>query len=168
MDKPKPVKSRRAGFTLLEITIVFALIGFFSAYMLGTVIVTSQRRARDTHRKTDLSNLGKAFEFYFNDYNSFPDADPQGRVLGCGAAANTACTWGGVWEGANATVYMNPMPADPQDPAKNYFYRVSADGLGWELYAQLEIEDDAAIGDYDYNCGSESSCNYRIVGGRPL
>lgn len=158
-------RSNQQGFTLLEITIVFALIALFSTYMLGTVILTSQRRARDTHRKADLANIGRAMELYFNDYNHFPYAD-GGQIAGCGEDADQACTWGEPWVGANNTTYMNLLPAERQTSG-TYYYRTDADGTGWELYARLEIEDDPAVEEFEYNCGT-GECNYRVAGGRSI
>ena len=52
-------KQSQAGFTLVEIIIVFSLIALISTYMMGTSFLGSRARARDSKRKTDLASLTK-------------------------------------------------------------------------------------------------------------
>lgn len=160
----------QAGFTMLELIIVFAIIGILATFLLGGNFINSQRRARDTARKTDLSNIAKALELYFNDYTTYPASNAQGQILGCGAAGDQVCDWGEAWTGAGTTVYLSRMPEDTS-PGRRYYYEQVDSGLGWNLYARLEVADDKSlVPGLTVNCytGDDSECNYRISGGSSI
>lgn len=61
---------KAAGFTMIELLMVMAIMGVLA----GLVIVTfpaSQKRARDTQRKNNLKQYQTALEVYANKYNGF-------------------------------------------------------------------------------------------------
>jgi len=152
-----------SGFTLLELLIVIVIIGVLATIGIGSFI-SSQEKARDAQRKSDLKNLSTALEIYYNDHDQYPLSDASGQILGCGAAA---CSWGGNFVDAQGTVYMAQMPADPSE--QTYFY--SSTGDEYQLYARLETEADpviprgasGAVQSYvSTQCGS-LLCNYGVT-----
>lgn len=166
----KQINSSQSGFTLMEIIVVFMIITFVITYSLGTGIIGSRTRARDTARKTHLANIARALELYINDHGVYPSSNSSGQIVGCGNPATpTACAWGSEWTDSNGTKYMT-MPKDPLD-AGNYFY--TSDGVAWQIYAKMEKDDDPDIdnnGDGDYvpadddftTCGTASACSCGI------
>ena len=64
----------KKGFTLIELLIVIVIIGILSAVIIGIVGSATQKRARDTKRKTAVSEISKALELYFADNDVYPDA----------------------------------------------------------------------------------------------
>jgi len=141
------------GFTLIELLIVIALLGFLSITGLS-LFQGSQKRARDSRRKTDLWQVTKALEMYANDYG-YPKSTvggvESGKIIGCGGGS-TACEWGSTW--SRETVYMQKLPKDPG--AVSYCYQVVSNG--YKLFAKLEDADDA-----DVTSGTCNSMPYNYV-----
>jgi prepilin-type N-terminal cleavage/methylation domain-containing protein len=151
----------KRGFTLMELVVVMAILAILSTGGVATY-VRSLKRGRDAQRKSDLAQVQKALETYFNDKNSYPDSNATGQIVACSAGA---CVWG--TDGledisvpvAVRTVYMKLLPKDPVS-AQKYFY--TSDGLSYQLYAKLENDDDLqAVSTYTTNCGS-ATCNYGV------
>lgn len=151
---------KKCGFTLVELLIVIVLLGFLSITGLS-LFQGSQKRGRDSRRKTDLSQVAKALEMYANDYG-YPAADfsTGGNIMGC-SSTGTACTWGGVWSrsvGNSTTVYMQKLPKDPG--GGTYCYKQVP--KGYMLYATLDRTEDP-----DYNagltCGDASTYTYVLL-----
>jgi prepilin-type N-terminal cleavage/methylation domain-containing protein len=136
------MKKKTAGFTLVELIVVIAILG-----LLATVSLVSFRgtqiKSRDVQRKNDLAQIQKALELYYNDYKQYPLSIPAG---------------GGSWEDANQTLYMKEVPQDP----KFGNYSFSSDGTYYVLYARLENEEDPQFKEeLGTNCGGEN-CNYAV------
>lgn len=178
MSKPQPNSSFSRGFTLIELIVVMAIIAVLAAVTAGSFGI-SQRRARDSRRKSDLGQVAKSLEAYYNDRGSYPpDNSNSGQILGCGTTAlPTLCTWGTSFAqraaGATTdTLYMVTLPSDPRAP-NFYYYYDSAGGnspKSYQLYARLENVDDKDVlkdgnGDAQVysglSCGTYS-CNYGI------
>src|SRR5260221_7315536 len=78
------------GFTLIELLIVIAIIGILSS-LLFVNFSGARERARDSKRKTDLTEIKNALQLYYNDYGKFPAAGAGNTIAGCGAAGTSAC-----------------------------------------------------------------------------
>lgn len=163
----------QAGFTLMELIVVFALIAIVVGYTLSNSFLASRARARDVARKTQLAQLATALEEYINDYGLYPAAS-SGRVAGCGVNAAQPCDWGDTFVDDNGTIYMESLPKDVHDPNHVYVYRVNSTRTGWQLYTRLEVEEDPAtdqdgdgVGDeYSFvSCGTAGNCNYGLSSG---
>lgn len=65
------MKKNRSGFTLVEVIVVVIVIA-----ILATITVVSyngvQARSRDAKRRTDVANIIKAMELYYNDTGHYP------------------------------------------------------------------------------------------------
>jgi len=157
------------AFTLIELLLVIAILGILSTIGFFA-FQRSQLRGRDSRRKNDLSQIAKALEMYANDAvgGAFP-VGSGGKIMGCGTAGTTACTWGQPFSkgsGNSAAVYMQVLPKDPA--ADFQYYYVSKTGTlgvpsGYLLYAYLENTDDPLRTDIaGTNCSSTGTrlCNY--------
>ncbi|MBW7960444.1 prepilin-type N-terminal cleavage/methylation domain-containing protein [Patescibacteria group bacterium] len=110
----------KLGFTLIELIVVIAIIGMLSALLLPN-FMSARERARDSQRKSDLTQIQKALEMYSQDQAlpGYPAQLPE---------AGTKFSY-------NGNVYMNKFPTDPS-PGKIYYYQTS--DLNYTLCACLE------------------------------
>lgn len=161
------IMRKNKGFTLIEILVVVAIIGVLAAIGLGS-FASTQAKARDSKRKSDLSAISRAVEMYYNDFGRYPTSDASGNIVGCGSTGTTACSWGGSFTAT--TTYMQDMPSDPNG---NYFYVAGGGGANYQIYARLENLEDSSVvqsggvaGKYtNTSCrsGGKTGCNYGIA-----
>ena len=122
------------GFTLIEILIAVAivavLIGFIVPNFLGIRI-----RARDTKRKSDLSQLQKAMELFRSDRDlpAYPDDTFMNGLCNKCWTQNADC-------GGN--IYMKKLPCDPQTQNQYIYVRNPGDSLRYDISACLENQND--------------------------
>lgn len=159
------------GFTLLELIIVIAILGILATFLIGN-FTTSQKKARDAQRKSDLRQIQEALEMYLNDKGVYPAAS-SGKIIGCGTCGNlpSACNWDSQSEFRDTipsgcgTTYMKKLPKDPLNN-QNYYYWASTDQKSYKLYACLENVNDPRIitPSESVNCGGcNGSCNYGVA-----
>ena len=157
----------KKGFTLIELLVVIAIIGILASVGLST-FTSAQTKARDAKRKSNLDQISRALEMYFNDYKKYPD-DDTGRIKGCGALAAGICTWGiSVFSNISVTpntVYMIQLPKDPTSGLTYYYDAIPTAGVNtkFQLYARLENTQDSAIMALTGpSCGTGKICNYGV------
>jgi type II secretion system protein G len=150
------------GFTLIEILIVMVIIGILATLSIGS-FQSSQQKARDAERKSDLQQIANSLEAYYNDYGQYPASTLTFKLTGC--AGGGECDWGDPFVDDNGTTYMVELPADPK--AQHSYYYVS-NGTYYQLYARLENTMDAEVplvggepANYGIECGTED-CNYGV------
>lgn len=132
------------GFTLIELLVVMAILGILSTIGLNSFRV-SQAKSRDARRKSDLGQIQRALEMYYNDKGTYPGS------LAFGSELNDPSSSG--------TIYMKEIP---QDPSGNPGYCYVSTGNTYKIYAKLENSQDVAIGG-PYSCGGCSGCyNYGV------
>lgn len=83
----KLYKKSQSGFTLIELLIVIAIVGILASLIM-VALANSRSRSRDSKRKQDLLQLGKALELYFNTNNAYPCTGNSG-VGNCDSDLNT-------------------------------------------------------------------------------
>ncbi len=141
------MKKRLQGFTMIELIVVIAILGLLST--IGLVSFrTAQIKGRDAQRKSDLTQIQKALEIYYNDYGYYPTDDYPAS---------------GSFADAKGTLYMKEIPEDPKFSTYPYF----SDGTFYILYARLENSQDPCFEnglckDYGLACGEEN-CNYAVA-----
>lgn len=122
-------------------------MGLLATIGLGS-FMTSQIKARDSQRKSDLSQIQKALEMYYNDKGQYP---PSLSVGGMGQPD------------AKGTLYIKQMPKDPK--FGDYYYITDVAGTYYKLYAKLENVNDPKINISGYSgtsCGG-TPCNYGVA-----
>lgn len=129
MTKIPLFSSLRRGFTLVELLIVVAVIGVLAGGIISMINPVAQfQKAQDSKRKSDLSQIEKALETFYQDNGKYPDAvDNKIKRLD-----GTTADWGEQW-----LPYIGTLPKDPSSPSKNYVY-YSSGGQTYYLYASLD------------------------------
>ncbi|KKQ96886.1 MAG: hypothetical protein UT56_C0001G0044 [Candidatus Levybacteria bacterium GW2011_GWB1_39_7] len=153
------------GFTLIELVLVVAIMGILSAFFLTVLNPFEQfKKAADSQRKSDLAQVQRALEVYYEDYSRYPEASSD-KIAPQGSVKN----WGSSW-----APYINLLPKD-SSTQKLYIYMVSPDGQSYWLYASLDRQgkdpqacnqDGSACSNVPAGlvCGASASqiCNYGI------
>lgn len=116
-------KNNAAAFTLIELLVVIAVIGALAVGAITFLNPLAQiQKANDAKRKSDLSQIQKALETYYNDYGYFPTSTSN-KIQGI--------SWGSAWG-----QYMI-LPSDPS-ASRNYVYCLGVSNQSYYLYASLE------------------------------
>jgi type II secretion system protein G len=124
----------KKGFTLIEMLVVIGIIAVLAGLIMPS-LGTSQMKARDAKRKSDLKQIQKALEIYRQDQD--PVAFPAD-----GSFLNLSTSWA-----SGATVYMSTVPSDPDSTSAtrvNYSYVVDNTTLTYLLCTCLENTIDPA------------------------
>lgn len=156
------LRGKQKGFTLLELLVAMAIIAILTVLGISS-FGTVREKSRDSRRKQDLQSITKSLEMYYNDFGHYP-LSSDGAIMGCGAGATSACTWGGVFENtSNATLYMTELPADPK--GNSYYYLTDVEGSYYQLFAFLENEEDAEAAKIGTEPGFYQNTSCRSEGG---
>lgn len=151
------MKNTKKGFTLLELLVVLAILSILAGIGFGQY-KRSQMKARDAQRKGDLDNVARALEMYYNDFQSYPASDTEGRIV----IGESSLLWGGSFE-TDEAIYMKVLPEDPYDTLGDhqYCYEYNATDKYYYIYSFLENEQDSDYG--TYTCaGNEDAYHYYV------
>ncbi len=150
----KRISNRSKGFTLIELIVV---VGILSILAAGSIValnpVAQFQKANDSRRKSDLSQVQKTLEAYYQDNGKYPlssVSSPLYRITV--PPGSTVIDWGKSWQ-----PYMNLLPKDPT-ASKNYVYYST--GQSYYLYASLDrgSSDPGA-------CNSGNACSSLTING---
>ena len=139
------------GFTLIELLVVISIIGVLSALLMAN-ISGIRERARDAKRKADLREVKTALKLYFNDHDSYPQAE-DGAIKGCGDGDTPEeCEWGSEFI-RKETTYMKELPLDPINTDPNLYTYFYIDKDNFRIKAVLENKSDSDISKSQSLCG---------------
>lgn len=74
MHKTKLQLSSQSGFSLLEIMVVVAIIGFM-VVTVGLQMMGSMDDAKQTRAKADISSISSALGIYYTKHGNYPSTD---------------------------------------------------------------------------------------------
>ena len=114
-------KSKKAGFSILEIVVVIVVIAFF-AMLIIPGLISGPSRARDATRKKDLKVIQSSLESYYGENGNYP--------------ANLADLEKG------ATPFIKKVPADPKTGAAYVYVTTGNPPSSYVLQATLENKND--------------------------
>src|SRR4051812_9967415 len=78
------------GFTLVELMIIISVLGVLGTMIIMLVNPIAQiDKAQDAHRKSDLAEIQKALDLYYQDNGRYP--------VSTGTYQITNAAWGGAW-----------------------------------------------------------------------
>ena len=114
----------QAGFTIIELLIVIAIIGILATLVL-TNFQGAQAKGRDTVRKNDINSIYQKLEEYYNENGSYPDSDLATATFpGIDAGALTDADGATIVSSFSLTT---PTPATLTN-TKEYAYYAYGDG----------------------------------------
>lgn len=152
----------RRGFTLIELLIVVAVIGVLAGGVMIVINPAAQfQKANDARRKSDLAQIQKAIETYYQDNRIYPESTVDYKIKTIDTD-NPIKNWGDSW-----LPYMGTLPKDPSS-AKDYVYL--SNGQSYYLYASLdrgdgiqacESTDGLKCDNAPAQCGTKD-CNYGV------
>ena len=159
---------KQVGFTLIEMILVIGVIAILVGFVIATLDPFSQfQKGQDSRRKSDLSQIQKALEQYYQDHDQYPPSSGNSgansyEIEDTSTSPATDIPWGGttaVWQ-----KYIEVLPKDP-DPTKTYIYVTDATFQTYWIYASLDRgskDPDACAGG---NCQNVPSNNKSLCGG---
>lgn len=126
-------KKVSGGFTLIELIMVMGVVSVIIGFFVATY-PASQKRARDTQRKSDLKQYQTALESYANKNNGIYPVETSSIQ----ADSNNFCV-------TDLGFSSGDCPPDPKDSVINcsgticrYFYQSNGTGTEYVLFATLE------------------------------
>lgn len=124
-------KALTKGFTLVELTIIIAVLGILATGAIAVINPVEQlRKTADTKRKAEIAQLQRALDIYYQDTGRYPASSVNYRIT----VGATTYNWGSAWQ-----PYINKIPSDPT-PSKSYVYYSppASNGQTYYIYANLD------------------------------
>jgi len=123
------MKRNKKGFTLIELFFVVAVIGFLVTIIMVTLSNT-QRKARDSRRKADLTQIQKALETYYYDtpgQGNYPgetwcDSSKGSCGGACPCGGDDWSAISGIWTGLVGNKILGRLPKDPINNSTYYYW----------------------------------------------
>lgn len=122
------------GFTLIELIIVVAIIALMATATLLVLNPFGQfNKARDAKMKSDLFQIQKGLETYYQDNGKYPPnaSSCTYGISGNNGDGNDCIEWGKSWQ-----PYINVLPGDVIS-GHRYVYYANPNGQSYYLYANL-------------------------------
>ncbi|RJR30416.1 prepilin-type N-terminal cleavage/methylation domain-containing protein [Candidatus Microgenomates bacterium] len=143
----------KKGFTLIEVLIVIVIIGVLVS-IAAFGLQGAREGARDAKRRSDLEAVSAALELYRSDCNQYPS--PSSNRVPSPLIGNNSIT-----TCSSSNSYMSSVPTDPQSVKYYRYARPSASRF--EICASLERGSGTVTCGGSSNCGTGSTCNYKIT-----
>lgn len=122
------------GFTLIELIVVIGVMAIISTIGLAALDPMTQfQKSSDARKKSDLAQIQKALEIYYEDSGMYPEYVVGFKIRNNDSNQSTV-EWGTSWQ-----PYMNVLPKSPD--STNYIYYSPAGGQSYYLYASLSRGD---------------------------
>lgn len=129
--------NRYKGFTLIELLVVISIISLLASVVLAS-LNSARVKARDARRATDIRELQKALELYFDSNNAYPSASPW-----FGGQGNCWGTVTDIYIPGLAPIYISSLPLDPTPgsctpgPGYGRVYLYGSSGTDYKLMAHV-------------------------------
>jgi prepilin-type N-terminal cleavage/methylation domain-containing protein len=115
---------KNKGFTLVELIVAIGILGILAIAAIVALNPYAQlQKANDARRKSDLAQIQRVLESYYQDNNKYPIATAAPYQI-------PGVSWGSSWQ-----PYINVLPKDPIS-SKHYVYYST--GESYYIYASLD------------------------------
>jgi prepilin-type N-terminal cleavage/methylation domain-containing protein len=145
------MRNKDSGFTLIELMVVIAVIGILATVILAS-LNNARAKARDARRITDLAEINKALELYYNDFGYYPPS-------ACGWDCNGySFSYDASW--ATLATTLAPYIKLPSDPINN---GGAPWGAGGYSYSYGNVGHISQSDQYDLTAQLETASPYRCA-----
>ncbi len=121
------------GFTLIELVVTIGILAILAVFAIAALNPLDQfRKARDSERKSDLAQMQRVLEQYYQDNGRYPDNGNTYTILDHNG---NSVVWGG---SAGWSPYINLVPTDPTSDIRKFVYYSTSNGQKYQLYTSLE------------------------------
>ncbi len=132
------ITNYQKGFTLIELIVAIGILAILATFIMATLNPYEQfAKSQDARRKSDLSQVQKALEAYYQDNGRYPysttDEESPNYAIKSGEADNAIKAWGTSWG-----QYMQVLPKDSSGRTYVYYTDDATDNQSYWLYASLE------------------------------
>lgn len=107
------MQKSKSGFTLVELLVVVVVIA-----IIATITVVAyqgvQARARDDRRKTDIANITKALELYYQDNGAYPIPSGTTSTINSSWYTSSDSSWT-TFANLLAPSIIKSTPVDPRN-----------------------------------------------------
>src|SRR3989338_2225417 len=152
----------KKGFSLLEILITVTLLIILSIALLVSLNPWTQiNKGWDSKRKSELTQLNKVFEDYYNDKQCYPVSS---KVCYNATSDPTCNICGNQSTSPSFSPYLSRLPCDPQQPTKKYLYQTDGSSCSnwYIIYTSLSNTADPVIAEVgcQNGCGPTGNVNF--------
>ncbi len=129
-------KNKAIGFTLVEMLVVVSIIGLLLTFAAIT-FDNARKKSRDAKRLSDIAQLQKALDLYYNKYGAYPiSGNCNATVHNAGWCNSIQSVLNGHWVRNGDTVNLGEfLNGDPIDPRLQELVFPPLDGRGYYYFS---------------------------------
>jgi type II secretion system protein G len=131
------IKFKNNGFTLIELIVAIGILGILAVAAIIALDPFAQlQKGNDVRRKSDLAQVQRALETFYQDYGFYPTGNEQTQYLMTymnktkNPPESVTLQWNSAWQ-----PYMNVLPKDPSSSREYVYYST---GQSYYIYASLD------------------------------
>ncbi len=124
---------KRKAFSLIELLVVISIMAILGSLAL-TAFSTARKEARDTQRKSEITQYKTALESYYVSNGGYP-------VYSSGPAVSNQ--FQGIFDQNSSFIqtYMAGTTLQGVNAADGYLYYYLSDGVNYKLWGKIELND---------------------------
>lgn len=121
------------GFTLIELVVSIGILAILAVAALAALNPLEQfAKARDGQRKSDLAQIQRMLEQYYQDHGNYPKSSGSYTITDFNG---NSVVWGG---SSGWPPYANLVPSDPDSNRRYVYYAAGTNPQKYQLYTAIE------------------------------